>query len=662
MNTYEHLLSPITILGRTYRNRIGASPVGRLVLDANGDVVQSEIEQFASKAKGGCGVVSVGECFVDDEYSCRENDTPMVFDPQDTVLLGKISRYARAITENGAVALAELNHCGQSKVGKACDNKTAIGPMAWEQEDGIHNIAMDEAMMDHVAENFAKCAYFMKLAGFDGVVVFCGHGWLLHQFLSPRLNRREDEYGGSLENRARFPMMVLRRIRERVGKDFIMELRVSGCELLPGGMEVEEVAQFCRMAELAGLADVIQVSQGVYREPVLSREFSSMFHEAACNSMDAMYIKQRVGIPVSVVGGINSPEIAEKIIAEGRCDIVLLGRQLFADIDFGNKVTCGNADEVNHCVRCFRCFPGPHEDVDPQELDMENGAPGGIPFKECTVNPMYGREEKTVGTAAVKKNVLVIGGGIGGMQAAIASADRGHSVTLLEKTDRLGGILKFCDTDVHKTDLKFFREQLGRKLERRGVRVLLNTEAGEDLAEKYGPDYIICAVGSHASVPPIKGIENAMHALEAYDAPEKVGHRVVMIGGGLAGCETGLNLADQGKDVTIIEMMPRLAPDGENLHRAMLLHLLDQKAKCHTEMRCTEIGKDYVLAQDSNGQEHRFDCDTVVFALGMKSNSDMVEHLRAAAGDIPFVTVGDCLKVQQAAQAGFDAYTEAMKV
>lgn len=662
MNTYEHLLSPITILGKTYRNRIGASPVGRLVLDRDGNIVQSEIEQFANKAKGGCGVVSVGECFVDDEYSCRENDTPMVFDPEDTVLLEKISQYARAITDNGAIALAELNHCGQSKVGKACDNKIAIGPMSWEQEDGIHNIAMDEAMMDHVAENYAKCAYFMKLAGFDGVVVFCGHGWLLHQFLSPRLNRRTDEYGGSLENRARFPMMVLQRIRDRVGKDFIMEIRVSGCELMPGGMEVEEVAEFCRMAEKAGLADVIQVSQGVYREPVLSREFSSMFHEPACNSMDAKYIKERVGVPVSVVGGINSPEIAEQIIAEGRCDIILLGRELFADIDFGNKVTCGCADEVNHCVRCFRCFPGPHEDVDPAELDPENGAPGGIPFKECTVNPMYGRSEKNTGTAAVKKNVLVIGGGVGGMQAAIAAADRGHSVTLLEKTGRLGGILKFCDTDVHKTDLKFFRDQLGRKLERRGVRVLLNTGAGEDFAAKYKPDYVICAVGSHAAVPPIKGIENALHALEAYNEPEKVGQRVVMIGGGLAGCETGLNLADQGKDVTIIEMLPKLAPDGENLHRAMLLHLLAQKADCRTEMRCTKIGKDYVIALDKNGDECRFDCDTVVFAVGMKPNSDTVELLRAAAGDIPFVTVGDCFKVQQAAQAGFDAYTEAMKI
>lgn len=661
MNTYEHLLSPITILGKTYRNRIGASPVGRLVLDENGDVVPAEIRQFENKAKGGCGVVCVGECFVDDEYSCRENDTPMVFDPNDSVLLEKISRYARAITDNGAVALAELNHCGQSKVGKACDNKTAIGPMSWEQEDGIHNVAMDEAMMEHVADNFAKCAYFMKLAGFDGVVVFCGHGWLLHQFLSPRMNRRQDEYGGSLENRARFPLLVLRRIRERVGRDFIMELRVSGSELVPGGMEVEEVAQFCQMAEKAGLADVIQVSQGIYREPVLSREFSSMFHEPACNSMEGKYIKQRVNLPVSVVGGINSPEIAEQIIADGRCDIVLLGRELFADIDFAAKVERGDADEVNHCVRCFRCFPGPHEDIDPEELDKDGG-PGGIPFKECTVNPMYGREETGVGRAHVKKNVLVIGGGVGGMQAAIAAAERGHDVTLLEKTDKLGGILEFCDTDVHKTDLRFFRDQLGRKLQRRGVKVLLNTQAGDDFVARYGPDHVICAVGSHAIVPPIEGIENAMHALEAYRHPEKVGQRVVMIGGGLAGCETGLNLADQGKDVTIIEMLPKLAPDGENLHRAMLLHLLEQKADCRTETRCTKIGRDFVIALDRDGNEQRFDCDTVVYAVGMRSNSDTVENLRKAAGDTPFVCVGDCLKVQQAAQAGYDAYTEAMKI
>ena len=664
MNTYEHLTAPLTVCGKTYRNRMGASPMGRLILGRDGRVIPDEIENFRQRAAGGCGVVCVGECFVDGEYACRENDLPMRFDPDNSQLLEDVRQYVRAIKDNGAVAMAELNHCGQSKVGKACRNKTAIGPMAWEQPDGIHNVAMDEAMMEHVADNFAKCAAFMKLAGFDGVVVFCGHGWLLHQFLSPRMNRRTDGYGGSLENRAKFPMLVLRRIREACGRDFIIEPRVSGTEEVPGGMELDEVARFCAMLNRAGLADVIQVSQGIYREPVLSREFSSMFHEAACNSMNAKYIKERVSIPVSVVGGVNSPEIAEQVIAEGRCDIVLMGRQMFADPEFANKVMRGEADEVNHCVRCSKCFPGPHEDIELPE-GAEDGPMGGMPLVNCTVNPLFTRAlhmEPFGGTAEHGRRVLVIGGGPGGMQAAIACAERGHQVTLVERGTRLGGILTFCDTDVHKTDLRFFRDQLGRKMERRGVNVLLGVEAGEDYVRRFQPEYIICAVGSEPVVPPIPGIEHAIHALDAYARPEQVGHRVVMVGGGLSGCETALNLADQGHEVTVLEMGDRLAAEGERMHVMMLLHLLEEKADCRTGRRVTEIRPGAVTAVNADGGTEVYACDTVIYALGMRSRTDEVEKLRRLAGNIPFVTVGDCKKVQQVAQAGFDAFTEAMKV
>ena len=663
VNDYHLLKEPITINGKTYRNRMGTSPLGRLILDRSGNVIPFEVANFEERAANGYGVVHVGECFVDDEYSCRENDTPLVFDPDNYDLLEKIRQYSSAIKKHGAIAMVELNHCGQSKVGKACKNKTAIGPCTWEQEDGIHNVAMDEAMMDRVAGNYARCASFMKRAGFDGVNVFCGHGWLLHQFLSPRMNRRTDDYGGSLENRARFPLMVLRRIREAVGRDFLIEIRVSGEESVPGGMEIDEVARFCQMADREGLADIIQVSQGIYREPVLSREFSSMFHEPACNSMNAKYIRDRVSIPVSVVGGINSPEIAEQILEEGRCDIVLLGRQMFADIAFPRKVLEDRADEVNHCVRCARCFSGPHEDAEMPE--NPDGGPPPLPLIMCTVNPLFCRAMKYPpfeGKAAVSKRVLVIGGGVGGMQAAIGAAERGHRVTLVEKSDRLGGSMNFCDNDIHKGDLRFFKDQLGRKMARRGVEVLLNTEADSALIERIAPEYIICAVGSHPVVPEIPGAERAIHAFDAYAAPEKVGRRVVMIGGGLGGCETALNFADQGREVVVIDRHGELARDGAKLHRDMLLHLLEARAVCLTDSNVTEIREDSVVYLDADGRSHSLPCDTVIYAVGMRKNEAAVEKLRAAAGDIPFVTVGDCREVAQVAQAGFDAFTAAFEI
>lgn len=657
MSDYNHLLAPININGKIYKNRIGASPVGRLMPMPVYDFV---IDELVQKALGGCSVVSVGECFVDAEYSYRENDPLNDFDLNGS-FFKQAQEYATAIKNAGAIAMIELNHCGQSKVSHACDNKTAIGPVTWKQADGIHNIAMDSEMMDHVADNFANCAYFMKMAGFDGVIPFCGHGWLLHQFLSPRTNTRTDEYGGSIENRCKFPVEVIRRIRKKCGKDFIIEPRVSGEEAVPGGMTKEEVAVFCQILDKEGLCDIIQVSQGIYREPVLSREFSSMFHDVACNAHISKYIKERISVPVSVVGGINSPELGEQIIADGSCDIILLGRQLFADMEFGKKATEGNPDEVNHCVRCTRCFSGPHDDEDEPLDSGEMPAP-----TSCTVNPMFHREMicPAPKEPPVKlKSVLVIGGGVAGMQAAICAADRGHMVTLAEKSSELGGTIRFCDVDVHKSQLSFFKNQLIRKMERRGVKVLLNTDVDAELIAKMSPEHIICAVGSDATVFPIPGLKgNSVHVLDAYFKPETIGHDVVMVGGGLAGCEAALHLVDTGHNVTVIEMADELAVEAAKLHRTMLLHLVSEKVDTHTGFKCTSIEKGSVKAVDKSGTEKIFTGDTVVYALGMTPRKALVKKLRDAAGGIPFDAVGDCVKAQQVAQAGFDAYTSAFEI
>jgi 2,4-dienoyl-CoA reductase-like NADH-dependent reductase (Old Yellow Enzyme family)/thioredoxin reductase len=655
MGNYDHLLAPLTVAGKTYRNRIGASPVGRLMPMPEYDFIIRDYEQ---KAEGGCSVVSVGECFVDAEHAWRENEPT-----NDFTIGGALFREAQdiaaAIKAKGSVAMVEINHCGQSKMAISCDDHIAIGPVDGLQPDGIQNVAMDREMMEHVADNFARCALFMKKAGFDGVIPFCGHGWLLHQFLSPLTNTRTDEYGGSIENRCKFPILVLRKIRAACGNDFIIEPRVSGEEGIPGGITKEETAIFCSLLEKEGLCDIIQVSQGIYREPVRSREFSSMFHETGCNKEVAKYIKQRVNVPVSLVGGINSPELGEELIANGYCDLILLGRELFADVNFGKKVTEGNADEVNHCVRCARCFAGPH-DGDNTEAAVE-----ALFRSKCTVNPMYHRD--TLCPAPIqppekKKTVLVIGGGVAGMQAAICAADRGHQVTLVEKSDALGGTLTFTDTDVHKSQLSFLKNQLIRKVDRRPIEVRLGCEANKELIQALAPESIICAVGANPTVPPIPGIEQGVHVLDVYFKPETIGREVVMVGGGLGGCEAALHLADLGHKVTLIEMADQMAAEGEKLHRDMLLDLLAQKVTCYNGLHCTQFTSHTVRAVDAQGIERAFPCDTAVYSLGMTPRKNLVEELRQAAGDIPFVSVGDCVKAQQVAQAGFDAYTAAFLI
>ena len=233
--------------------------------------------------------------------------------------------------------------------------------MGYVREDGIE-VTPDGRRDDALRiDNFVTCARYMKRAGFDGVMIHAGHGWLLHQFLSSRTKTRTDAYGGSLENRAKFPIQVIRSVRGSLGKDFVIEVRVSGDERAPGGMGVEEVARFCRMIEDFG--DLIHVSVGLYRDPILSGQFSSVFEPHGLNAGLSGAIKKAVSIPVAVVGGINSPELAERLIAEGKCDLVALGRQATADPAFANKAASGNEDDIAPCIRCYKCFPGPLEGV-----------------------------------------------------------------------------------------------------------------------------------------------------------------------------------------------------------------------------------------------------------------------------------------------------------
>ena len=275
MNNFSLLLSPITIKNKIYRNRILSAPFGGATFLPNGVMDPAALKFFASKAEGGYAEVCLGETNVDFKYAYR---SPIV-SPIDWKDLSEKNLLewrlcTQRIKDNGAVAMIEIHHAGHSREpGNYPGGNVAIGPMAFTTPKGVKVLAMDEAMMEEVAENFATCAYFMKQAGFDGVMPHYGHGWLITQFLSPLTNRRKDKYGGSLENRARFPIMALRRIRECCGEDFLISPRISGEETTPGGMQVEEVAQFCKMLE--GLVDVVHISVGDYRDPVRSREFSS---------------------------------------------------------------------------------------------------------------------------------------------------------------------------------------------------------------------------------------------------------------------------------------------------------------------------------------------------------------------------------------------------
>jgi 2,4-dienoyl-CoA reductase-like NADH-dependent reductase (Old Yellow Enzyme family)/NADPH-dependent 2,4-dienoyl-CoA reductase/sulfur reductase-like enzyme len=653
-NKFPNLFSPLKVGMHTYKNRVIGSPIycGPFVsIPFLSDVTAKAVTE---RAKGGCAQVTVGETAVDFEYANKDPFPPIDFTNYDDPAFAKLGALAKSIKDNGAVAMIELNHVGAARLPLPMF-KGALGPNEETNEFGMKVTGMDKAMIDDVIEKHIVAAKFMRAAGYDGVMVHCGHGWLLAQFLSARTNHRTDEYGGSLENRARFSVELIKALREAMGKEFLIEVRVSGDERTEGGQGVDEIAAFCKMIE--PYIDSIHVSVGIYRQPVLSGMFNSLFEPHALNAEMAAVIKKAVKIPVTVVGGINSPELAEQIIAEGKCDFIALGRQLTADPDFAVKAETGREDDIVRCLRCFKCLPGQLEEV-MDDLSKLFG---------CTVNPeAYLFDRKILDSKpAASRNVVIIGGGIAGMEAAVVAADRGHKVTIYEKNNYLGGLLRFTDWDSYKGDLREFKDLMVRRVGKRAnIKVMMNKEVTPAELAAMKPDVLVLATGSTPIDPPIEGLSCAMRALDAYEHIDKIGKKVIVVGGGLVGSEAGLHLAKNGRDVEILEMLDKVAPDSYPLHREALVHEMDAKLKYRTGMKVTSIARNGVKAVNKEGNEEFIGCDTVVYALGMRANRKETEELHKAAvgNNIMVHEIGDCVRAAKVYEGITEGYLAAMSI
>ena len=654
---FPMLMSPMRVGKREFKNRIVNAPMAFGMIAIDPEAGPRAYRKIESIAKGGAAAVYVGETDINFMDANRLPFPPFDFTVHSGREFEAIGRYASRIKRHGAVAMIELAHPGAEKTPfEGQDNP--IGPVTYTRGDGVVVRAMTEDDMARVVGEFADAAQFMKAAGFDGVLLHAGHGFLFTQFLSARLNTRRDQYGGPLENRARFPLDIIRGIRERMGPDFILDVRLSAEEGVEGGITAEETGLFCAMLE--GVADLVHVSTGLYTEPIATRQFSSMFVPHGCNADLAAEIKKYTSLPVGVVGGINSPEQAERILAEGKADYVILGRQMLADPEFPAKAFGGKADEIRRCIRCFNCFPGSPEEgyTDIPWPSTELARRVGT----CTINPMsnlpFDLSAQPRPDAA--RTVLVVGGGPAGMQAAITAAERGNHVFLAEKEGRLGGLLNFTDADVDKEDLRNFKHLLVRLTERRGVKVLLNTAADAALLDEIKPDAVILAVGSHPAAPPIPGINSIKQAIEVYFGYTP-GKNVVIVGGGLVGCEVGLHLAKTGHAVTVIELLPRVAGDAFGMYREALLREMDTEGiQSMTETRCLEVSPTSVRIADRDGKEKVICADSVIYALGMQPNS--TDELTKCIKTAKVFKVGDCVRPAKVDSATREAFLAALEI
>jgi 2,4-dienoyl-CoA reductase-like NADH-dependent reductase (Old Yellow Enzyme family)/thioredoxin reductase len=658
MSKYPNLFRPLKVNKFIYKNRIVSAPMVFGAVFQFEEAAARAYRKVEACAKGGAAVIIVGETSVNFTDAERIPFKPIDYTIYSGPHFDGFKKYAELIRKHDSIAMIELFHAGGEK-NPLPGHPNPRGPTGYVRKDGVIVDEMDAGMMNKACEDFTTAATFMQAAGFHGVLIHAGHGWLFSQFLSPLFNRRTDKYGGSLDNRARFPIEIFKRMRKRVGPDFIIEARISGRDGVPGGIEPEEVGGFCHMLE--GVVDSVHISIGLYNNPVFTNQFSSMFVEHGCNAAFSEIIKRYTSLPVGVVGGINSPELAEKIIAEGKADYVVLARQMIADPEFPNKAQGGKEKEIRNCIRCFTCFPGSPEAG--YDTTPDDGTPLMIKVGSCSINPKANLPVAVddMPRPAGSRNVLIVGGGVAGMQAAITATDRGHKVTLAEKKDKLGGTLNFTKVDVNKNDLWNFINLLVYEIRMRKVNVILNTEVNPDFIRKMKPEALILALGSSPLVPSIPGIDNALHALEVYSQPKNTGKRVVMVGGGLVGCETGIHLAKTGHKVIVIEMLKRLASESFGMYReALILEMQKYNMIGKTSTQCLEITNTGVNVENENGIQEFIEADTVTYALGMKANN--TSELHSAAGGIPVFEVGDCVRARNVGEAIKEGFTAAMGI
>ena len=645
---YPHLFSPIRIGNIRLKNRIIAAPTSPSMITTEGHFTPEMTAYLEEKAKGGAAVVTYGESIVHSATGKSHNKQLQL---DSFGVKQGMAETARAIHNAGAYANIQLSHGGKYgglvSVGGDQDGcEVAYGP-SHEMTPVGEVQEMPRDLIFEIIDSYGKGAKLCKDCGFDMVQVHAAHGWLFSQFLSPVTNQRTDEFGGSLENRARFLLMALDEVRKAVGPRFPIEIRISGDDLTDVGLGMDDCVKVAELVQ--DKVDLFNVSCGNHEDPdMFCRTHPSAFYKRGVNVYLAAEIKKHVNKPVACVGSLNDPAQMEEIIATGQADIVEIGRALLADPYLAKKALEGNADDITPCLRCYECF----------------GETSKSETVKCTVNPTMGQQlpekNRTAAPERVKK-VLIAGGGPAGMEAAITAANRGHDVTLVEKSDKLGGNLYPAGAPYFKEDIIKLCKVMVKRVKEAGVKVVLNTEVTPEYVESFNPDALFVAIGSNELRPPIKGME-LPHVIMAIDAelhPEKLGKKVAIMGGGLVGGEAAVSFHHEGKECSIIEMKSKVAEEVNSFYRGGLMPEIEKSATCYVNTKVKEIIPAGVLCE-KDGEEFIIQADSVVCALGFRAPYDKVDALCDKVDE--YYIVGDCKNVGQIYHATNEAYYAAMRL
>ena len=616
------------------------------------------INYFRAAARGGAAVISLGNCSVD--IAKAQDEPRQVGVDNDDYLIG-LGRFNDMCERYGALGSLEINHSGLDAVWEY-NHVPAMGPSAQTTHRELMRAAaanrkpnraveMTVEQIHEIEKMYIDAAFRCKSAGMKMCLIHGGHANLMGQFSSPLYNRRNDEYGGSLENRARFAINILDGVRKKCGEDFVIEFRVSADEMHPDGMHFEETKAYVKMLE--DKIDIVNVSCGLHTDVrYFHYWFPNMYMPRMNNVLYAAELKKILKCKVTAVSGITHLDNAEKIIAEGMADFCAMARPLMADPDMPRKYAMNKPEERVPCTRCGYC----------------SRRVGSIHTVACGVNPKLGREDELedglVRRARVKKTVAVVGAGPGGMQAVLTLLERGHDAVLFEKNDAVGGNLAAAAAMELKQDMKDYYKYICRAVMNSGADIRLGTEATAETIKELNPDALIIAVGAKPYMPNVPGID-LPHVRWAADADMdkcEVGENIAIIGGGALGLESAYTQSVCGKKVRVLELMPTLGTAA--LEQSELLPILEKNGvKILTGRRLISIrpGKIVCVALGL-GEIEEYHCDTVLISAGLVSRKQEVEAMRRLLPETEVYIIGDARKPRSLGDAVHDGFNAAINI
>lgn len=648
MNSYKHLFSPIQIGTTTVKNRVFMPPISTNLAD-KGYVTDELVEHYAARAKGGVGLIITEVTTVEPTYIYLPGDMSIC---DDSYIPGW-KKLTDAVHKYGAKILPQLFHPAYMAFPIPGTPQliapSNVGP--YYAKEAPRAVTIEELKV--IIRQFGEAAFRVKQAGGDGVEIHAAHAHgLLGGFLSPLYNKRTDAYGGDIHGRLRLTLEVIEEVRKMCGKDFIIDVRISGDEYTDGGQNLNDAVYVAKQLEKAGV-DFIHVSGGttVMRGSSIPAPGTPM----GSHSKVGEEIKKQVSIPVATVGRITEPWFAEELIANGKADICMIGRANLCDPEFVQKACEGREDEIRPCIGCLRCL-------------------NGIMFGKrvaCTVNPSLELEnEDNIPAAQEKKQVLVIGGGPAGMEAAFVAKKRGHEVVLCEKSDSLGGLVKLAAVPIAKQELTKVIQYMERKLIREGVEIRLNCEVTEEMLKNEFAGYEVIA-GTGADPIVVNAFTAFKHCVTADDilaGKAFAGRKVVVIGGGSVGCETADYLAPlvndlfpRNREIILLEMADGIMLQESGPGRSLLTQRMMKKGiqiHCKAKVEKVEAEKIYYT---ENGEEHCIsDADTLVLAMGYRPDSKLEETLKKA--NVSYHLIGDAKKVGNIKDAITEGYQIAREI